>query len=73
VVLRQSSGLWWLWSVGFVAKTYGVKAVEFFRLLSLNPPCQWPNNPTRITRKSILPAPMNNVDDINHLSAVTNR
>jgi hypothetical protein len=29
---------------------------EFFRLLSHNPPCQWPNDP-RITCKSISPAP----------------
>jgi hypothetical protein len=39
--------LWWrLWA----------KAREFFRLLSHNPPCQWPNDP-RITCKSISPAP----------------
>jgi hypothetical protein len=34
----------------------GAKTGEFFRLLSHNPPCEWPNDP-RITCKSISPAP----------------
>jgi hypothetical protein len=44
------------WSVGFVGKTAGATTSEFFRLLSHNPPCQWPNDP-RITCKFIPPAP----------------
>jgi hypothetical protein len=35
----------------------GAKTGEFLRLLSHNPPCQWPNDP-RITCKSISPAPI---------------
>jgi hypothetical protein len=36
---------------------------EFFRLLSHNPPCQWPNDP-RITCKSISPAPNGSITEI---------
>jgi hypothetical protein len=45
-----------LWGVGFVAERLGEKPGKFFRLLSHNPPCQWPNGP-RITCKSISTAP----------------
>jgi hypothetical protein len=35
----------------------GAKTGEFFRLLSHNPPCQWPTNDPKINCKSISPAP----------------